>query len=72
MREIIRHVKARGGNQKTLAAQAGIAPETVSQMKRNEDALLSSINKLAAAAGLRLTLVPDTDLAERIIRGELL
>lgn len=72
VREIIQHVKAKGGSQKALAAQAGVAAETLSKMKQKDDAMLSSINKLAAAAGLRLTLVPDDDLAERIIKGDIL
>ncbi len=70
--EIIQHVKAKGGSQKALAAQAGVAAETLSKMKKKDDAMLSSINKLAAVAGLRLILVPDDDLAERIVKGDIL
>lgn len=72
VREIIRHVKSTGGSQKKLAAQAGLREASLSRMKSLDDARLSSINKLAAAAGLRLILVPDDDLAEQIVKGDLL
>ncbi|WP_419612320.1 helix-turn-helix domain-containing protein, partial [Thiolapillus sp.] len=61
-----------GSSQKKLAAQAGLSEASLSRMKSLEDVRLSSLIKLAEAAGLRLTLVPDDDLAEQIIRGDLL
>ena len=70
--EIIRHARSQGSSQKKLAAQAGLSEASLSRMKSLDDVRLSSISKLAAAAGLRLALVPDDDLAERIIKGDLL
>ncbi len=70
--EIVRHARSQGSSQKKLAAQAGLSEASLSRMKSLEDVRLSSLIKLAEAAGLRLTLVPDDDLAEQIIRGDLL
>jgi transcriptional regulator with XRE-family HTH domain len=69
--EILRAAKAQGLNQQTLARRAGLSAGTLSRMKSQEDASVASLNRLAAAVGLRLTLVPDDDLIADVERGTL-
>lgn len=63
--------KQSGYTQAELADAAGIAPETLSRLKRSGDVRVGSLQRLAEAVGLRLALVPDDDLAERVTRREL-
>ena len=69
--EILRAAKAQGLNQQTLARRAGLSAGTLSRMKSQDDASVASLNRLAAAVGLRLTLVPDEDYIADVERGTL-
>ncbi len=71
--EIIRYGKAKGMDQKTIASFGQISAETLSRKKRgeNEDMYVSSLSKLARAVGLKLVLVPDDPVIDKINRGNL-
>jgi transcriptional regulator with XRE-family HTH domain len=69
--EIVEIGHRQGLTQAAIAERAGIAVETLSRLKRADDLRLSSLQRLAAAVGLRIALVPDDDLAEQVIKQEL-
>jgi len=71
MAEILQHAKARGWSQNTLAQRASVPDSSISRIKRSGRADLDTLAKLAAAVGLRLTLLPDSDYTEKVNRGEL-
>jgi len=71
MAEILRHAKARGRSQNTLAQRASVPDSSISRIKRSGRADLDTLSKLASAVGLRLTLLPDNDYTEKVNRGEL-
>lgn len=71
MADILAQAQARGWSQSLLAERAGLPDSSISRIKRSGRADLDTLARLAAAVGLRLTLVPDHDLAEKISRGEL-
>ena len=71
MAEILRHAKARGWSQNTLAQRASVPDSSISRIKRSGRADLDTLSKLASAVGLRLTLLPDNDYTEKVNRGEL-
>ena len=55
----------------TLAQRAGITPEELSRAKKGEDMRLSTLIALAHVVGLKLSLVPDAPLREKIDSGRL-
>ena len=71
--EIIRYGKAKGMDQKTIASIGQISAETLSRKKRgeNEDMYVSTLSNLAHAVGLKLALVPDDPVIDKINRGNL-
>ena len=71
MADILARAQARGWSQSLLAERAALPDSSISRIKRTGRADLDTLARLAAAVGLRLTLVPDHDLAEKISRGEL-
>jgi len=71
MADILARARARGWSQSLLAERAGLPDSSISRIKRTGRADLDTLARLAAAVGLRLTLVPDHDFAEKISRGEL-
>ena len=71
MADILAQARARDWTQSQLAARAGLPDSSISRIKRSGRADLDTLARLAAALGLRLTLVPDHDYAEKINRGEL-
>mgnify|MGYP001825396823 FL=1 len=71
MADILAHARARDWTQSQLAERAGLPDSSISRIKRSGRADLDTLARLAAALGLRLTLVPDHDYAEKINRGEL-
>ena len=71
MAEILQHASALGWSQNTLAQRASVPDSSISRIKRSGRADLDTLAKLAAAVGLRLTLVPDSDYTEKVSRGEL-
>ena len=71
MADILRQAAARGWSQSVLAARASVPGSSISRIKRSGRADLDTLAKLAAAVGLRLTLVPDSNFSEKVSRGEL-
>ncbi|RMF85629.1 MAG: XRE family transcriptional regulator, partial [Nitrospirae bacterium] len=57
LEEILRHAREQGLDQRRLAERAGLSPFTISRLKRQGDASLETVSRLAAAVGLRLALV---------------
>jgi transcriptional regulator with XRE-family HTH domain len=70
--EILAHAARQGLDQKALALRSGVPEVTISRLKQADDAKLSTLLRLARATGLRLALLPDDDLALRIVKGDLL
>jgi transcriptional regulator with XRE-family HTH domain len=71
MAEILDQARARGWSQAVLARRASLPDSSISRIKRSGRADLETLARLAAAVGLRLTLVPDSDYTEKVSRGEL-
>jgi transcriptional regulator with XRE-family HTH domain len=71
MDDILSAAGARGWSQAVLAERAGVPDSSISRIKRTGRADLDTLARLAAALGLRLTLVPDHDFTERVTRGDL-
>lgn len=69
--DILAAARRRGLTQRQLAARASLPDSSISRIKRSGRADLDTLERLAAAVNLRLTLVPDHDLAEKVSRGEL-
>jgi len=69
--EILDQARARGWSQAVLARRASLPDSSISRIKRSGRADLETLARLAAAVGLRLTLVPDSDYTEKVSRGEL-
>ena len=68
--QIIQEGKNKGLDQKGIARKAGISPETLSRAKRASDLQLSTLVRLAAAVGLRVALVQDRPVLEKILSGD--
>jgi transcriptional regulator with XRE-family HTH domain len=71
MADILAQARSRGWSQTVLAERAAVPDSSISRIKRTGRADLDTLDRLAAAVGLRLTLVPDHDFTERVGRGEL-
>jgi len=71
MRDILRQARDRGWTQSELAERASVPGSSISRIKRSGRADLGTLARLAAAVGLRLTLVPDSDFTEKLTRGDL-
>jgi transcriptional regulator with XRE-family HTH domain len=71
LERILAAAAARGLDQQQLAERAGLSPGTLSRLKKQNDASFTSLNKLAAVVGMRLTLSPDDDYVVDVERGEL-
>ena len=69
--EILRAARAQGLDQKTLAERAGLSAPTLSRIKGQDDVALSTIVRLAAVVGLRLTLTAADSYVTDVERGEL-
>ena len=69
--EIFRAAKAQGLDQKSLAERAGLSAPTLSRMKGQDDVALSTVVRLAAVVGLRLTLTAADSYVAEVERGEL-
>lgn len=69
LNQILEHAQVRGFDQRALAARAGIAPETLSRMKKRQSADFSTIDRLARVVGLKLSLVPDDETLQSIREG---
>lgn len=63
--------KEQGLTQAGLAKKAGIHPVTLSRAMTTDAVMLSTVKAIAAQLGYRLTLVPDSVLAEGLAKGDL-
>ncbi len=68
---ILEAASARGWDQKTLLQRAGLGPTTLSKLKRAKDARLSTLERLANAVDLTLTLAPRAPVLERLMNRDL-
>ncbi len=71
LQEILKRGKAQGLTQIVLAQRAGITPESLSRAKKGGDMRVSTLSELAHVVGLKLSLVPDAPLREKIDSGTL-
>lgn len=71
LEQILAAARARSLNQTTLAERAGVPRTSISRIKRTGKADLATIDRLGRAVGLRLGMLPDSDLALKVARGEL-
>lgn len=60
---------AKGLHQGDIARLAGIHPGSLSRAITSGRCQLATAEALARAVGLRLVCVPDNDLAERLVQG---
>jgi len=68
---IIETAKKQGLDQKDLAARVSMTSPDLSRLKKADNSRYSTIESLANAVGLKLVLVPDDDLIEKIEDGDL-
>jgi transcriptional regulator with XRE-family HTH domain len=71
LRQIIALGRQKGLSQQDIARRARLRPESVSRAKKSGDMRVSNLEELARVVGLRLTLVPDQPLIEKISKGTL-
>ena len=69
LQQILEHGKEQGLTQLTLARRAGITPEALSRAKKGGDMRVSSLSELAHVVGMKLSLVSDAPLREKIDSG---
>ena len=69
--EIIETAKRKGMKGEDIAQNAGISPSSLSRAKKADDIYFSTLQKIANGVGLKLALVPDSDIASEIQKGEL-
>lgn len=69
---IVSQAKSQGMAQAELARKSGISPEQLSRLLNGSGgARVETVASMAAVVGLRLALVPDDDLAEDLLSGNL-
>lgn len=71
LRQIIALGRQKGLTQQDIARRARLQPESLSRAKKSGDMYVSSLDELARAVGLRLVLVPDQPVIEKIEKGTL-
>ena len=71
LQQILALGKEQGLTQIALAQRAGITPEALSRAKKGGDMRVSTLNELAHVVGLKLSLVADVPLREKIDSGTL-
>jgi len=69
LRRILETAREHGLDQRDLAMRAGIAPETLSRMKKRGSGDFAILDRLARVVGYRLALVPDDDTLTAIREG---
>ena len=69
--QILALAREQGLTQLALAQRAGITPEALSRAKQGGDMRVSTLNELAHVVGLKLALVSDAPLREKIDSGTL-
>jgi len=68
---IIETAKSQGLEQKDLAAKVSMSSPDLSRLKKADNSRFSTIENLANAVGLKIALVPDDELLEKIEGGNL-
>ncbi len=68
--QIILEGKKQNLEQKDIAEKAGISQETLSRAKKASDIQLSTLIRLASAVDLRVALVPEHPVLEKILSGD--
>ena len=71
LQQILALAKEQGLTQIALAQRAGITPEALSRAKRGGNMRISTLNELAHVVGLKLALISDAPLREKIDSGRL-
>lgn len=69
--EIVETAKRKGMKGEDIAENAAISPSSFSRAKNSDDIYFSTLEKIAKGVGLKLALIPDTDIANDIQKGEL-
>jgi len=69
--EIIQAAKTNNISQGELASRAGIRQETLSRAKKNPNLNFTTVQQLAQIAGLKLKLIPDNSIADKVQEGTL-
>ena len=68
---IVKAGKSQGLEQKDIAERASMTSSVLSRLKKADDSMFSTIEALANTVGLKVALVPDDDLLEKIESGNL-
>ena len=71
IKEIIEMAKKQNISQGELAARAGIRQETLSRAKKNSNLRFKTVEQLAKIVGLKLKLIADNPVAEKVQEGTL-
>ena len=71
LNEILAQAKDKGINKSTLSERAGFAANAVSKVLKAKDVKLSTIERLANAAGMRIRLEPNNPVVAKISNGTL-
>ncbi len=71
LQQILARGREQGFTQLEIAQRAGITPEALSRAKHGGDMRVSTLAGLAQVVGLRLALVADAPLREKIDSGTL-
>ena len=71
IQQILEAAREQGMDQQQLAQVAGLSTGTISRIKQQTDASYSSLSRLAAAVGQRLTLTADNDYIADVEHGKL-
>ena len=71
LRQIIALGRQKGLRQQDIARRARLQPESLSRAKKSGDMYVSSLEELARVVGLKLVLVPDQPVIEKIDKGTL-
>lgn len=69
--QILEAGKNLGLTQAAIAQRAGLHPVSVSRMVTTGNARFDSVELLAKAVGLKVTLVADNSVAESLLKGNL-
>ena len=69
--EIIAIAKSQNISQGELATRAGIRQETLSRARKNSTLRFKTVQQLAQIVGLKLKLIPDNPVADKVQEGTL-
>ena len=69
--EIIEIAKSQNISQGELATRAGIRQETLSRARKNSTLRFKTVQQLAQIVGLKLKLIPDNPVADKVQEGTL-